>query len=99
MAVLVDDLVTLGTQEPYRMFTSRAEHRLLLREDNADTRLTPLGRELGLVNDEQWRMFCIKTESAERFRDYLGKNAFPATSCPTMRQKPACLRAKLWPKP
>lgn len=82
MAVLVDDLVTMGTQEPYRMFTSRAEHRLLLREDNADTRLTPIGRELGLVRDEQWRMFCIKTESAERFRDYLGKKRIPGHRLP-----------------
>ena len=82
MAVLVDDLVTLGTQEPYRMFTSRAEHRLLLREDNADARLTRIGRELGLVSDEQWRAFCIKQEAAERFREYLGKKRIPGHKLP-----------------
>lgn len=76
IGVLIDDLVTKGTEEPYRMFTSRAEHRLLLRQDNADIRLSPLGHQLGLLSDERMEKVNAKIDGAKNISKYLESKSF-----------------------
>ena len=87
LGVLVDDLITRGVSEPYRMFTSRAEYRLQLREDNADMRLTAKGRELGLVDDARWEAFCRKQEAVEKEQKRLKQTYLQPTNVPRETQE------------
>ena len=89
IGVLVDDLTTLGTTEPYRMFTSRAEHRLMLRHDTADTRLTPKGRETGLIDDTRWEQFLKKTQALDAIQELLASRKCPGSAAFTDNEKNA----------
>jgi tRNA uridine 5-carboxymethylaminomethyl modification enzyme len=93
IGVLVDDLTTVGTREPYRMFTSRAEHRLMLRHDTADTRLSPKGRDLGLVNEERWDRFLRKTRALEAVTELLRSRKVPGPAELNNSGAPAGLRS------